>query len=503
MWLVIVYLLFGDAQLVLSTVSDRYENVINERDTLFKKEIDMMLGSDIVLSDSEEKVNEIIIELKHRELDTGLLEPGQFNVSKHFFEYKETIKETNLFKIIKRMPKGAILHAHDIAILSPDYVLGLTYSEKLYVCFEEDDVRFLFSKDIPKDTCGTRWQLLRDARFSSGNVEKFDAELKKYFTIVIDNPEEVYTDINIVWSIFQDYFVRFSGIISYKPVWEKYFYDALKALRDDNIMYLEIRSTLPQLYDLEGNVFDSLATAQSYKDVSDKFVIDYPDFYGVKLIYSPLRLVDYSTVKSYIEIAKNIDNKIPGFLAGFDLVGQEDLGAPIKYFLPQLVEAGKYLKFFFHAGETNWNGMSPDENIFDAIVLGTQRIGHGFALAKHPVLIEEIKKRDIAIEVNVISNAVLGLVKDVRNHPLSSYLAQNLPVVLSCDDPGAWEADPLSHDFYVTFVGVANRHADLKLLKKLALNSLYYSTLKDKDKIIHEFEIRWIRFIDSILKGNY
>ncbi|XP_026760455.2 adenosine deaminase 2-like [Galleria mellonella] len=503
MWLVILYLLFGDAQSGLSTVTGRIENVINERTTLIENEIKMMFGSDINLSDSEEKVNEIIMNLKHEELDIGFEEPQLFNVSKHFFEYKDEIKKSKLFQLIKQMPKGAILHAHDTGILSPDYVLQLTYWENLYVCFEGDDLRFLFSKSIPTDTCDSQWQLLRDTRFSSGDVEIFDAKLRKYFTLVIDKPNEVYTDINLVWNAFQNYFIRTTSLICYKPVWEQYFYDVLKALREENVMYIEIRSTLPELYDLDGNVFDSVVTAQSYKNVLDRFLVDYPDFYGAKLIYAPLRMVDASTVKNYIEIAKEIDYTIPGFLAGFDLVGQEDLGAPTKEFLEELVEGRKYLQYFFHAGETNWNGMSTDENLFDAIVLGTKRIGHAFALSKHPILIDEIKKRDIAIEVNVISNNVLKLVDDVRNHPLASFLAQNLPVVLSSDDPGIWEADILSHDFYVTFVGVASRHADLRLLKKLALNSLYYSTVKNKDKLVHEFEIRWTRFIDSVIKNSW
>lgn len=46
----------------------------------------------------------------------------------------------------------------------------------------------------------------------------------------------------------------------------------------------------------------------------------------------------------------------------------------------------------------------------DAILLGTHRIGHGFALSKHPALIDLIKERDIAIEVNPISNQVYIIV---------------------------------------------------------------------------------------------
>lgn len=487
----------------LFVVAEQPSDIENERQLLLQKELKMMLGSDVILSDSEIKANEIIMDLKFKELDNAFKYPQMFNLSKHFFEYKDEVKRTPLYKIIQKMPKGAVLHAHDTGLLSPDYVLELTYLDDLYVCFENDDVKFLFSQETPNIPCGTKWQLMKEARYSSGNVDKFDANLRKHFTIVIDNPHELYTDVNAAWHVFQQYFITTSGLFTYKPVWEKYFHDTLKALREENIMYIEIRSVLPPIYDLESTEYTAIDTARSYKKVVDQFKTDYPDFFGAKLIYAPLRMVDVKTVEEYIRIAKEIKKDMPNFLAGFDLVGQEDLGTPTKDFFPVLLEAKSELDYFFHAGETNWYGSSSDENLVDAIVLGTKRIGHAFALIKHPLLLQEVKKRGIAIEVNVISNAVLKLVEDIRNHPVAAFMAQDLPVVLSSDDPGVWEADPITHDFYVTFLGVASRHADLKVLKKLALNSLYYSTYPNKDKIVHEFEIRWTKFIDSVVKDKW
>ncbi len=49
--------------------------------------------------------------------------------------------------------------------------------------------------------------------------------------------------------------------------------------------------------------------------------------------------------------------KFPNFLAGYDLVGQEDPGYPLKYFLDELLYPSQQnppidLPYFFHAGET-------------------------------------------------------------------------------------------------------------------------------------------------------
>lgn len=47
-----------------------------------------------------------------------------------------------------------------------------------------------------------------------------------------------------------------------------------------------------------------------------------------------------------------------------------------------------------------------DKNLIDAVLLNTSRIGHGYAIGKHPVVMETIKSKGIAIELNPISNQV-------------------------------------------------------------------------------------------------
>lgn len=500
MYLLLLTLFLSNLILISSSA---VEELQAEKDRLFKAEMETMTGHDIVLNEKEQKVNNIFMGYKLKELESGFKNPKTFAYNVHFFDYKDKIRGTKLFELIKKMPKGALLHAHDTGVLSPDYMLSLTYWDNLYVCFNNDKVDFRFASTDPntssKYPCETRWQLMKDVRNSSGNVIKFDESLRKRFGMVCDDALIRYNDINDAWGTFQSIFIDTGNLVNFKPAWEKYFYDTLKALREDNVMFFEIRSVLPSLYDLEGNVYDSIATAESYKKVTDQFKADYPDFFGAKLIYAPLRCVSPETVREYLKIAREINRRLPGFIAGFDLVGQEDLGQPLKAFLPELIEAKQELNLFLHAGETNWYGLSTDNNLYDAIALGAKRIGHGYSIVKHPRLMEEIKARKIALEVNVISNVILRLVTDVRNHPLATWLAKDLPVVIASDDPGLWEAEILSHDYYVVFVAVSSRYADLRMLKKLALNSLYYSTYPDKDKIVKEFENRWSQFIDSVL----
>lgn len=176
----------------------------------------------------------------------------------------------------------------------------------------------------------------------------------------------------------------------------------------------------------------------------------------------------------------------------------------MKSFVPELLtlkESGT--SFFFHAGETNWCGIS-DMNLFDAILLNTSRIGHGYAILKHPELAKIVREKKIAIEISPISNQVLKLIDDIRNHPAAILIADNYPVVITCDDPTFWGAKGLSFDWYLTFMGLASKTADLKLLKQLAMNSIVYSSMGPEEKsfAMQKWQHDWDMFINNLLVDN-
>lgn len=471
------------------------------RNNLLKQEADNTLGGKIILNEEEQKANSILMKMKEKEMKKAFNNPNNFNLSRHYFHHRDQIEESEVYQIIQRMPKGAALHVHGTFVLGADELLNLTYEDHLYACYSPDKslVQLLFSYTMPRPY-GQECQLLSDLRDASDNVDEFDFNLKKYFSI----GQYTDTDIDTVWQKFNDAYYIIKRLISYRPVREKFIYQSLKKFYDDNVMYVEIRSGTHLLYELDGTIHDARYLFKLYERITKKFMEEYPDFVGIKWILTRHRTISDLELRETLHSAIRYKKEFPDLFAGFDLVGQEDKGRPLKDLLPALIEAKEDLNYYFHGGETNWFGTTTDENLFDAVLLGSKRIGHAYALLKHPTLLAAVYKNDIAIEVNVISNAVLALVTDVRNHPLASYLALGLPVVLSSDDPGVWGAEPLSHDFYVTFVAVASRHADLHLLKQLAINSIKYSALNDtgKEELYHVFSKRWRWFVRDIIASN-
>ena len=92
------------------------------------------------------------------------------------------------------------------------------------------------------------------------------------------------------------------------------------------------------------------------------------------------------------------------------MVGYED-SVLLKNFIPNYDIKNDY---YFHAGET-WD--KNNHNMIDAIAFKTKRIGHGLNSCDNLVIIEELKKNDICIEVNPLSNLLLGYVRDLHWHP--------------------------------------------------------------------------------------
>ncbi|XP_036336590.1 adenosine deaminase 2-like [Rhagoletis pomonella] len=477
-----------------------------ERNLFFRYEESKGLGAEIELNEQELLANKIIMAAKTYEYEEGLITPHLFKPSKHFFSVLEDITKTPLFAYLHAMPKGGVLHAHDTAMCSTDFVIQLTYRENLWACqrsgaLEAVDLHFAKKKPthvVEGENCA--WTLLAEMRDRHG-AAAVDEYLRERFTLY---PKEKFLDNNEAWEEFMEIFTLLDGLVTYAPVWADYYYNALKEYRADGVQYLEFRSTLPRLYDLEDNEYTELDTVRIYKETLEKFMQDYPDFIGSKLIYAPIRNTSPTQVEEYIRICIEIKVKYPDFIAGFDLVGQEELGRPLKDFIPQLLSMPADIDFYFHAGETNWYGSDVDENLIDAVLLGTKRIGHGFALTKHPLVLQALKERNIPVEINPISNQVLQLVSDYRNHPCSHFFANNYTVVISSDDPSFWRATPLSHDFYIAFLGIASAHADMRLLKKLAINSLVYSALSEEQKkaALQKWQEKWNVFIENTTNGG-
>lgn len=243
-------------------------------------------------------------------------------------------------------------------------------------------------------------------------------------------------------------------------------------------------------------------------------------FWGLTTIWTSLRSDPTRPLIENMDQCIRTKMQFPHLIAGYDLVGPEDWGRPLVDVLPELfwfrkqcAQEGVNLPFFFHAGETLGDGNDTDKNLFDAILLGTRRIGHAYSLYKHPLLIDLVKEKRILVESCPISNEVLRLCSSIMAHPLPALLARGVPCSLCNDDPAMLGQDTtgMSHDFWQALQGWEN--LGLAGLGSLAESSVRWAAFEDQDqaewvkgvmeasvgsgikaKRIQEWQVEWEKF---------
>ncbi|KAG9118782.1 hypothetical protein FRC07_006528 [Ceratobasidium sp. 392] len=477
----------------------------------------------------EIRASNIVRSIKAREAeevwnsaDQKLMYPGM-----EFLVARETIVKTQIYQIVRKMPKGALLHGHMDAMYDASflYQLSLNYPN-MHIrvptvitstsSLPPPDFEALTPEVATLHEHGPSlthpdykpgiWVKLSEARqeFELGGPEAFDKWIVGSMMI---HPGEAYAEFN----------TSAKSIMRHRPIAKAYMRQVMISAVEDGISHLEIRFGFPRFGILEDGsktmehrdwllIFDgavnevkALMREQGRED----------DFIGAKIIYTALRHLSNEQMAWYYEDCMKLKEEFPHIVAGFDLVGHEDTGRPLVYYAESLLSfqaeskrRGLDIPFVFHAGETLDDGGVADSNLYDAILLGTRRIGHGFSLAKHPLLMQACKERGIAIEVCPISNEILRLTSSMPSHPLPVLLNNGLTVALCPDDPAIFGNMGLSFDFYQVIV--ASEITSILSLGQLARQSLEHSLLDsaEKKRAIFHWEKRWAEFIDDVIKQS-
>jgi adenosine deaminase CECR1 len=221
--------------------------------------------------------------------------------------------------------------------------------------------------------------------------------------------------------------------------------------------------------------------------------------FTLRLIITGLKIIGRS------HVLKMIDTVVDGrsysnLIAGFDMVNHEDVTPPILNFVPEILDGqsrdAKSLPCFFHCGETHDRF---NENLFDAVLLGSKRLGHGFQLFLHPSLQQEVKERGICIEVCPVSNLLLGYTIDLRCHPVRFMLHKGLQASISSDDPGFFGYEGVTMDYLMAYIAW---DLNIRDIKKLSLNGIEYANIDTEHKTYLKDEIfskEWKEFVQNII----
>lgn len=230
------------------------------------------------------------------------------------------------------------------------------------------------------------------------------------------------------------------------------------------------------------NLIDSLDSAS--KTVAPEVLVYYQT-YASRNVADPIKVyaqlyVGFKTAQKNPKlVGVNIVQAENGDYAIRDYWGHMKMFLMLRFFTKNKIKAA------MHAGELCLGLVPPEDlqsHIWDAVTIGgANRIGHGVDIVfekQAENLLSLMEKRKIAVEINLTSNEfILGVKGDT--HPIMVYHENNVPIVLSTDDPGI-----LRTNLTQQFVIAAMRYPELTYsdFKTFVLNSIEYSFMPEKDK---------------------
>ena len=204
----------------------------------------------------------------------------------------------------------------------------------------------------------------------------------------------------------------------------------LEKLAEQNITYAEITLSVGVI----------LWKGQSVEEIFEAITAEVVNFGKVTVgwIFDAIRQFGVEQAAHVFERAKSLRSK--GVVA-IGIGGDEERG-PASWFESLYQEAKSAgLGLTCHAGE-----VSGSDSIWQAIRIGAQRIGHGIRALEDPALLEELKRRNIALEVCPTSNVCTGAVSSLIRHPLRALWQAGVPIVLGTDDPALFYTN-LIHEY--------------------------------------------------------
>ena len=190
-----------------------------------------------------------------------------------------------------------------------------------------------------------------------------------------------------------------------------------------------------------GPIFDAIDDAARGSQVKVRWILDAVRQFGVEPAMEVAQLAAARQDRNVVAIG---------------IGGSEERG-PAEWFTEVFAYAKSAgLHLTAHAGE----GTSP-ESVWEALVLGAERIGHGIAAVRDPGLLRHLRDRDIPLEIAITSNLVTGAIRRIEDHPIRALYDAQAPIVLNTDDPAMFGCT-LTDEYRLTAQAFGFTEAELR-----------------------------------------
>jgi adenosine deaminase CECR1 len=366
-----------------------------------------------------------------------------------FAELAARAEPAQLYALLYDMPKGGDLHNHSGGSYRAEWVYEVCTDparnggEVFYT-----RARFAGAPDSVDPTA--RFRTIRSKAYSL-LAPQAKAE---YVPLASLSPEE-----RLAWcrglrldgsgdgrlEFFGRIWPRMGQVLESLPVSAELLVESMKAFGAEHVSYVETQFMVDNMVDNDGRALpaeDSVAYVRRRLAQPDAVAT------GVAVRFQHTVLRFAPDAEQRLERAYAFVDAHRDLWVGMNLAGIEEngLGYPLRFLDSFRRMRARYptLPLSIHAGEMD----GPDRHVRDTLLLGASRIGHGVNLIKDPdTLLLLQQSRRVLVEVNLISNRLLGYTPDLARHPFPEYLRTGIPVCLNTDDRGMWDSN-LTDEYY-------------------------------------------------------
>lgn len=275
---------------------------------------------------------------------------------------RDTMEKTKSWRIIKKMPKGTLLHAHQDAMIDVDWLIDQVLGTEGIVMLAEEslcgsmaraqgEVGFRYSKG-PVANGALVWTEEYEAfhpvsmkeaaaSFPNGGTQGFKTWLKGRCTITAEESIKHHHGIDAVWRKFHSCFSPLNSMEYYEPILRASTQRLLRQLVDDGLRWADFRLTFAVDFRLEGceevsKGPDDLVRVFSEELKRFKATKEGRDFWGYRFIWTSLRSWGKKRIVDHMKQCILLKKAYPELIAGYDVVGQEDMGRSLADLTPEL-----------------------------------------------------------------------------------------------------------------------------------------------------------------------
>jgi adenosine deaminase CECR1 len=410
---------------------------------------------------------------------------AETDFSARFEEIKKSATGEQLYRFLFDLPKGGDIHNHQDGAVWPEWWYRVatdpvkTHGDVFYTRTKILDSStkvspVMFYITIPK----WRYDRLPDtAKAEYEPLASLDAPTKAKWlaSLWLGDPGDGRE------KFFEEIWPRILGMLYSPSVTIELLVENMKHFGAEGVRYIETQNLVfglgapTEFHDKDGNSISVDQMADLYRDR-----LRQPDAVatGVTVRFQAVVLRFTPSAEQGVEDAYSFVDRHRDLWVGINMAGREDneKGYPARFLSVYRKMTGKYpaISLSIHAGESD----EPNFHIRDTLFLGAQRIGHGVNLLSDPQTMEFMRANKNLVEVNLISNKLLGYVKDFADHPFPRFLRFGIPVCLNTDDRGMW-GSTMTDEY---FVAVKNFNLSWAELIQLGRNSLEYSFAQPSEK---------------------